>query len=373
MLCVLSCTAAFSCLAETAESNRSEKSNLYSELAGQSGLTELEQELPPEVLNALQDLEIDLQNPKSLLSVDFGAVGRLALQALQGGLVQPLRTLAVTVALLMVAAAANGLFLGNKGRAPEIFLLFSVTVIALQPLFALAQTCSEAIRAVSTFGLAVIPVLCTLLIALGKTATASAAAGILTAACQGVSQAVAYLFVPLTGGCICLSVCSAVTPIAGLQRLVVAIRSVCVKGMGLLLAVFETVLSLQTVIAAKGESVALKTAQALAGGSLPVLGGAVSGTLSAAAGLISVMGSCVGFYVLLAVLLLLLPSLAQLLCWRLSLWLCGLAAGVLGQGEVEPLFTMLDHCLAVMLGALLLVGLLVFLSIGIVLKTGVAV
>ena len=110
----------------------------------------------------------------------------------------------------------------------------------------------------------------------------------------------------------------------------------------------------------------------LAGSSLPVLGGAVSGALSTAAGFISIMGSSAGVYVLLVLLLLLLPIVAQLLCWRLGLWLCGLTAGLLGQDAITPLFTMLDYCLSVMLGALLLVGLLVFLSVGVVLKTGVA-
>ena len=142
--------------------------------------------------------------------------------------------------------------------------------------------------------------------------------------------------------------------------------------MGLLLALFETVLSLQTVVTAKGESLGVKAAQMLAGSSLPVLGGAVSGALSTAAGFISIMGSSAGVYVLLVLLLLLLPTVAQLLCWRLGLWLCGLTAGLLGQDAITPLFTMLDYCLSVMLGALLLVGLLVFLSVGVVLKTGVA-
>ena len=328
----------------------------YGELAEQSGLLNLGQELPQEVLQALQELEVDLNNPQSLFRVDFGKVGQLVLLALQSGLTQPLRATAVTVALFIVTAAANGLFLEGQGRSPAIFLLFAATVLAFRPLF----------------GLAVVPVLCTLLIALGKTATASAAAGLLTAACEGVSQAVAYLFVPLTGGCLCLSVCSAVTPIAGLQKLVGTVRSVCVKGMGLLLALFETVLSLQTVVTAKGESLGVKAAQMLAGSSLPVLGGAVSGALSTAAGFISIMGSSAGVYVLLVLLLLLLPTVAQLLCWRLGLWLCGLTAGLLGQDAITPLFTMLDYCLSVMLGALLLVGLLVFLSVGVVLKTGVA-
>ena len=344
----------------------------YGELAEQSGLLNLGQELPQEVLQALQELEVDLKDPQSLFRVDFGKVGQLVLLALQSGLTQPLRATAVTVALFIVTAAANGLFLEGQGRSPAIFLLFAATVLAFRPLFGLVQTCGGAIRAVAAFGLAVVPVLCTLLIALGKTATASAAAGLLTAACEGVSQAVAYLFVPLTGGCLCLSVCSAVTPIAGLQKLVGTVRSVCVKGMGLLLALFETVLSLQTVVTAKGESLGVKAAQMLAGSSLPVLGGAVSGALSTAAGFISIMGSSAGVYVLLVLLLLLLPTVAQLLCWRLGLWLCGLTAGLLGQDAITPLFTMLDYCLSVMLGALLLVGLLVFLSVGVVLKTGVA-
>lgn len=363
---VLTTLCTVSAAAEDLETGNVES---FYELEEKSGFSDLLENSPAEIQNGLETLGVDFENPSGFLNLKPQAIFQLILNAFQSGLAEPLKVTAVAVAFLLLSAMASGLVASN-GERPAFIVLLAVTVTALKPLFSLVQMCADAIQSVAGLSNLAVPVLCVVLTAMGRTATAQASSGLVVAACQAVTAFSGYAFVPLTGSLLALSVCSTFSPQAGLHQLVAAVKNISIKAMALAVAVFEFVLSVQTVLTAKGESIGLKAVQSLAGGSLPVVGGAVSGALGSAVSALSAVGSSVGIYVLLGVFLLLLPTLAQLLCWRLGMWLCHLTAQTFGQEGAALLFTALDYVLAVLMGALLLVLLLMFLSVYIILKAG---
>ena len=359
--------------AETEDETKNAPQELYENFYEESGLDTLQEAVPQEVQEALSNLDIDLSSSNGLLNFDVKKIWQLLIHTFTTGITVPLQSAAAIVGILLLAAAVDGFFELSAGESPIVLISFVVIVLKLQPLFTVTAGCAQAIRAAAVFGAAVVPVMAVILVSLGRTLTASSASALLLFVCEAVSQAVSFVFVPLMGGCMCLGICSAISPISGFERLSAGVKSVSIKGMAAMLMVFETVLSLQTVITAKGESLGIKATQMLIGGSLPVLGGAVSSTLSTAAGCVSVLGSSAAIYAVVVLILILLPMAAQILCWRGCLWLCSAAAQILNQKKLPALFTALDYCLAILLGALLLVGLLLILSITVVIKAGAGI
>jgi stage III sporulation protein AE len=108
--------------------------------------------------------------------------------------------------------------------------------------------------------------------------------------------------------------------------------------LGLLMTVLTAVLSAQSVLTSKADNLQMKGVKYAVSNILPVVGGAVSGTLGTVAAGIGVLRSTCGVCGVILIGLLLLPTLIQLLLYRAVFQLTGTAAGMLRcEGEAKLL------------------------------------
>lgn len=134
----------------------------------------------------------------------------------------------------------------------------------------------------------------------------------------------------ILGICMTLAVASAFMPNVNLKPLSDAIKKTFTFFVGLVMLIFSTVLSTQTLLASKADSLGAKTAKLFTGQIIPLVGGTVGDSLRTAGASIEYLRSTVGVGIIIVFLLLVLPTLLSVWSFRLSFIASNAVSGLLG-------------------------------------------
>lgn len=201
------------------------------------------------------------------------------------------------------------------------------------------------LSAAANFMLVFIPAFTAIAAALGHVTTAAAVNSAALAATQLFSQLAVNLLAPLCGTIIGVSTAGAVHPQMKLDKLGELIKKFVVWGLTLIMTVFMSVLSAQTLVASAADNAAVKAAKFMVSQGVPIVGGTIADAVNAFGGSLSMLKSSVGTYGIIAVAAIILPPLISLLCYKAALTCSQYAAEIFGLKELTAL---LKSCGAVM-------------------------
>ena len=152
-----------------------------------------------------------------------------------------------------------------------------------------------------------------------------------------------------------------------------SLRQIFLTVMGVMATLLSGSLALQTTLSASADSVAMRTAKYALGQMIPAVGSTVSGTLSTVAVSLELVKNTVGAGGLGVILTLLLPPLVELYLLSAALSLTKAFCGLLGFSEGEKLFSDFKSIFDLSMGVLAISAVMLMLSLGIFMKTAVAV
>lgn len=139
------------------------------------------------------------------------------------------------------------------------------------------------------------------------------------------------------GICMSLTVASAFLKDGNLSQLTNSIKKTYTFFIGFLMLVFTTVISAQSLIATKADTLTSKTAKMLATQMIPLVGGTVGESLKAAGASIEYLRSNFGVAIIIILLLMILPSFISIVMYRITFMISNAIAGLLGckrEGEI---------------------------------------
>ncbi len=307
--------------------------------------TDMADAVPPEISDLLpdglfsEDLEealaaaTELTDWRYLLNTLLSAVG-LRLDEAVG-------LLCTLVGLILIAAVCGRLREGLGGTSGEIFgfclRLALYTAMILQTAGMVETVTSYFDRLVTLTG-GMIPVM-GVLYALGGNLSQAAVNGelmpVFLTVCEYVSASVTP---PVCAICMSFSLMDAFGARLTLTPLCEQVKKWYASLLGLVMFVFSLALSAQSVLMGRADSLGMKGIKYAVGNAIPMVGGAIAGTLSTvAAGVTALRGVC-GVAGIILVALLLLPTLVELLLTRAILRLAATAASMLTcDGEAKLL------------------------------------
>ena len=134
----------------------------------------------------------------------------------------------------------------------------------------------------------------------------------------------------ILGICMALAISGAFMPNIDVKPLADAIKKTFTFFVGFVMLVFSSVLSAQTVLASKSDSLGTKTVKMFAGQMIPIVGGTVGESLRTAGASIEYLRSTVGIGIIVLFLLFVLPTLLSVWGYRLSFIASGAISGLLG-------------------------------------------
>jgi len=288
----------------------------------------------------------------------------------QSGLLTRLVVLAVLCALMQKMQDS---FDGGVGQVAYAVCFVVLMGIVLTSFSLTLRTVGNAVHTLLTLLYALMPVLLTLLLSMGGAASAALLHPLLAAAATMVSAIVVNTVLPLMYFSGLLSFISAFSDRLPVSKLASLLRQLGVAVMGVVFAVFIGLTVVQGTAAGVADGIALRTVKYAVKNFIPVVGGLFADVVETVAGASLLLKNGIGVVGLLAVFFLCaLPAINVMV----TVFIYRLAAAIIQPLGAKPVVQALDSLadvLVVVGGALVTVGIMLFILITIVIGTGNAV
>ena len=134
----------------------------------------------------------------------------------------------------------------------------------------------------------------------------------------------------ILGICMGLALASSFIGESNLLPLSNAVKKTFTFIVGMMMILFTTVISTQTLLASKADNISAKTAKMLATQIIPLVGGTIGETLRIAGASIEYLRSNVGVILIVILVLMVLPTFISIALYRLSFIISNAVAGLLG-------------------------------------------
>ncbi len=346
----------------------SDANELYNKQYSASGVEDLNNLLSEDIKNALESFGIDPSNPQSFASFNTKNIFSVIFEIITQNFKEPFSAIVAIIGVLLIFSAVDGLMIDTGNADISVFACFVAVIFLLKPVYLLVSGIEAAIKGVSSFMVAFVPVYAGVVASSGSLQLAGGYSALLLAAAEGIMQFLAFGFVPIASSTMSLGIMGSISPISAALNFAEWIKKCAVWVMGIITTVFLSILSIQTTITAAADSVGIRTSKAVISGSIPIMGPAIAETLNTARGCLGLLRSGVGIYGVVVIVLLALPFLLKLLIWRLGMWLCLGVCEIFCLAKVSGLFRAVDFCLSILLGAVCFTLLLFVISTTIILK-----
>ena len=308
------------------------------------GREQIEGALPDDASEILDEKGITPDN-SGALNLTFGGVlsGLWDLFKSEAG--KPFTLFCVLGAAILLTAFAESLAeQGNlKGVVSVVGVLCSAGSAAAAMNDVLGETLG-ALSATANFMLVFIPAIAGIAAVLGHITSASAVNSAAIAATQLFSQLAVNFLAPLCGSVLGLSIAGAVHPQLKTDKLGELIKKFVVWGLTLIMTIFMSILSAQTLVASASDNTAIKAAKFMVSQGVPIVGGTISDVVNTFGGSLSVLKGSVGTYGIIAAAVILFPSIARIFCYKIALACAQALAEMLGLKELG---TLMKSCCAV--------------------------
>ena len=340
---------------------------------------ELEEVLPPEITDLLpdglfsEDLATSLEATRSMTEWEF--LLDTLLCALGVGFSDTVGLFCSLLGVILVASVFHTFQKSVGGRSGEMLdfciRLGVYAAIALQTV-GMVETVKTYFSRVGSLMQAMIPVMGGLYAMggnLGEAAAGSELVLVFLSVCEYVSATVTP---PVCALCMAFALMDAFGTSVSLAPLAARIKGCYTGILGLLTFLVSLALSAQSVITSRADTLGMKGIKYAVGQMLPVVGGAVAGTLGSVADGISALRGVCGVSGIILLVLLLLPALIKLLLGRFSLSLVSTVASILGCDGEAKLLTEMASLYGYLAAAVAICSVLFVLALSLLIHSGVA-
>ena len=213
-----------------------------------------------------------------------------------------------------------------------ITLIITVTIFATG--FGTIESTVSYFGTLNAFTSASVPLMGSLYIMGGNAAAAVATSAGLSLFMTVLEEIVGKSIVPFCGICLALALIGACEGGPRLGGLLTSLKKNYTLMLSFFMMLLLAMLGSQTILGASKDTLAMRSAKFAAGSMIPVVGGSVAELLRSVSASVGYMRSAVGICGVLLLLLLMLPTLVELLLARATWQICSFFAEILGcDGE----------------------------------------
>ena len=276
--------------------------------------------------------------------------------------------LAVVVFSSAVRAGVGAVLADTEGMYDMVCVVMAVTVTVPQLLTLYEETLTVMVRS-GGFIKVFVPVFTVISAACGGITTG----GVYDIAVLSASEVIVALsdryLIPLLSVTAVLAVSSSMFPEGAGESLSGLLKRLTTWSITVVMMLFTGFVSLKCTIAGKTDGFGVKTAKFVISGAVPIVGGAVSDAYSAVRGSFEIVRGAVGYGGIVALLLIMLPPVAEILIYRCVMWIGTAAAELFSASAVARLIRGFDSGLAIAQCILVCYGLMFMICSAILLRS----
>ena len=298
--------------------------------------------LPPSILErvpegALSNQTDDVGNAVGEMS-SFSYLLQTVLSLVGLRLGDCLKLLCSVVGILILSSICRTFCASLKkpelARAFSFMITLIITVTIFATGFGTIESTVSYFGTLNAFTSASVPLMGSLYIMGGNAAAAVATSAGLSLFMTVLEEIVGKSIVPFCGICLALALIGACEGGPRLGGLLTSLKKNYTLMLSFFMMLLLAMLGSQTILGASKDTLAMRSAKFAAGSMIPVVGGSVAELLRSVSASVGYMRSAVGICGVLLLLLLMLPTLVELLLARATWQICSFFAEILGcDGE----------------------------------------
>jgi len=321
---------------------------------------------------SVRQLVRDMRNGK--LDLDFGKFLSGLLRYLFSEFIAHSYLLGQLLVLALLCAVLNNIQdafgTGGTGKAAYTVAYLVLVTLALTSFTTAIGTAREAIQQMVNFVHAILPVLLSLLAAMGGLISASVIHPLVLVAVGVISTVMNNLVLPLILFAAVLTLVSQVSERFKVDSLAGLFKDICKSLIGVLLTAFTGLMAIQGIAGAVADSVTLRTAKFAAGAFLPVVGGMIADAAEALVGTSLLLKNAVGIMGLLLIVALAVYPMIKILSLVVIYRLVAALAQPFGDDKIAKALESMGNMLLMVFGAVAAVGMTFFIAVAFIVGFG---
>ncbi len=259
---------------------------------------------------------------------------------------------------------------GTTGQLTYMVTFLVLITIAVGSFGLAVQLGREVVDKMVIFMQALLPVMLTLMVAVGGITSAAILHPIIFVSITAIGTIIKNVILPLIFFAAVLDIISHLSSRFQVSRLGGLMKTCAMSALGILSTLFLGLLALQGVAGAVGDSLAVRTAKFAADAFIPVVGGVFSEALEAVVGSSLLLKNAVGIGGLIVICLIMVIPLLKIISLAFIYKLAGALIQPVGDNQLGDCLDGLGNSLLTIFGAVATVGLLFFFAVTIVLALG---
>ncbi len=290
--------------------------------------------LSPQVQEDLKTIGADSTDLKDLSQISFESIVALINEKLSENSSVVLSSGCVVVAVLLLNALFDSYTdLLKRSSIKEILSVAStlcITTTLVIPVINLINSCIKTITEASDFMLLYIPVMVAVLTFSGQLVTGASYYSMMVLVCQGVSQLSTKFIAPLLNVYLAFCVSSSITDRVNLKGICDMFSKIIKWLIAFVMTIFSALLTIKGMITTAYDSVTTRAVRFTMSSFIPIVGAALSESYKTIQASINLLRTGAGVFVILAILVVFLPSILKCMMWMLSLNLCKTVGQIVG-------------------------------------------
>jgi stage III sporulation protein AE len=381
LLCIMTVFASGLCVDASAQGTASQASSIpeqsdkiIEEQEQKSGAAGLSNNVPESAKSSLSSLGINGSDNQSLARFTPANLLKAAISSLKETASAPVKSLCAVLAIIIACALLNTLKSSFADKSLQgVFNIVSslcIAAIILAPVSQCVSYCAKVITDSSKFMLTFLPVFSTLAVASGHPASAVATQSILLVSSEALSRITATTFVPMVDIYLAFCVVGSVSSEVNINGIASFVKTAVSWALGLCLAIYTGILTVQGVIASASDNLTIKTAKFVANGAVPVIGGAISDAMNTVISCAGLLKTSVGAYAIIVFIFTFLPPVLECLLWILTAELSFAVADILGISNMSGLLKSVSEALKLLIALISASALVMIVSVSVMLLLG---
>ena len=300
----------------------------------ENSVNKLMDSLSDEVKKDMKSIGVDSPDIMSLSDVSFDSVISLIVDKLSQNSKAPLSASAVVIAVLILNALfdsyTDSLRQSSTKEVLSVVSTLCITTTLVLPVIDLIDDCIITVTDASNFMLLYIPIMVAILTFSGHAVSGASYYSLMVLACQGVSQLSTKFISPLLNIYLGFCVSSSISDRVNLKSLCNMLSKVIKWLIAFTMTVFSALMTIRGMITTAYDSVTARAVRFTMSSFIPIVGAALSESYKTIQGSINLLRTGAGVFVILAILVVFLPSILRCLIWMFSLSLCKTIGEIIG-------------------------------------------
>lgn len=345
----------------------------YNKTLSSYDLSSFEKELDADTYKMLDELGVLDFSYESITGLSFNDIVGLLKSLFQKKAELPIKSCVIVLVFILLSAFLQSLKVESDDSVNMIYSTATALLVATVVLVKLTSTvslASMAISVASNFVYAFIPVFCSIVVASGGITTGFSTNTTLLILAQGLSFISSNVFMPIVNCYLALGVTSSLRYELNLDKLLSSVKKIITTCISFVSGVFVSVLSVKTAVAGRADMLGLRSIRFAINSVVPVIGSSISEGLLSIQAYSSLIKSSVGIVGVVAVALVFLPSIIEVVLWRISLTLCVIVSDVFGDKSVSAVLNAFLNTLLLINVILILSMVTTVISFGILIAAG---